>query len=151
MIDFLKVLVEHTSNDDAAARAEELRIATAALLVHASAIDGRVDDSERETLKMLLKEEFALDSAALDELIAEAHGREREAVDLYQFTSVISRELDRAGRAHLVSMLWEVVFADGVEDPFESNLVWRVSELVGVTGRDRVLIKKAVQETAGLS
>jgi uncharacterized tellurite resistance protein B-like protein len=41
-------------------------------------------------------------------------------------------------------MLWEVVMADGVVDEFESNLVWRAAELLGVSTRDRVLLRKAV-------
>ncbi len=37
-------------------------------------------------------------------------------------------------------MLWEVVMADGVIHEFESNLVWRTAELLGVSTRDRVTL-----------
>ena len=46
-------------------REEELRLASAALLVHASAIDGQVDAVERRKLKELLCARFDLDSDAL--------------------------------------------------------------------------------------
>jgi uncharacterized tellurite resistance protein B-like protein len=30
-------------------------------------------------------------------------------------------------------------------DEFESNLVWRVAELIGVSTRDRVILRKTVE------
>jgi len=46
-------------------------------------------------------------------------------------------------------MLWEMAMADGVVHEFESNLVWRVSELLGVSARDRVTLKKLVASRVG--
>jgi uncharacterized tellurite resistance protein B-like protein len=53
-------------------------------------------------------------------------------------------ELDQNGRKRIVEMLWEVVMADGIVHPFESNLVWRAAELLGVSTRDRVILKQEV-------
>jgi uncharacterized tellurite resistance protein B-like protein len=78
-------------------------------------------------------------------LFQEATAEERNAVDLYRFTKVLTRELDQDGRKRIVEMLWEVVMADGVVDEFESNLVWRVAELIGVSTRDRVVLRKMVE------
>jgi len=44
--------------------------------------------------------------------------------------------------------LWEVVLADGIVDEFETNLVWRVAELIGVSTRDRVTLRKMVEARA---
>ena len=126
-------------------REGELRLASAALLVHASAIDGEVDPSERRKLKTLLQERFELDGNAARKLLDEAGAREIESVDLYRFTSVLCRELDQDGRKRIVEMLWEVVLADGVLHEFEANLVWRAAELLGVSTRDRVALRKAVE------
>jgi uncharacterized tellurite resistance protein B-like protein len=79
------------------------------------------------------------------ELFEDSADRERDAVDLYRFTSVLCRELDQDGRKRVVEMLWEVVLADGQVDEFESNLVWRVAELIGVSTRDRVTLRKQVE------
>lgn len=126
-------------------REEELRLAAAALLVHASAIDGQVDAVERRKLKELLQARFGLEGRELGKLLGEADAREMESVDLYQFTSVLSRTLDQEGRKRIVEMLWEVVLADGVLHEFEANLVWRAAELLGVSTRDRVTLRKAVE------
>lgn len=126
-------------------RAEELRLAAAALLVHASAIDGEVDPAERRKLTTLLQARFDLDGHEVSKLLGAAGAREVESVDLYQFTSVLCRELDQDGRKRVVEMLWEVAMADGVVHEFEANLVWRAAELLGVSTRDRVTMRKAVE------
>jgi uncharacterized tellurite resistance protein B-like protein len=126
-------------------REEELRLAAAALLVHASTIDGEVDATERRKLKTLLQVRFDLDGNEVHKLLDEAGLREVESVDLYRFTSVLCRELDQDGRRRIVEMLWEVAMADGVVHEFEANLVWRAAELLGVSTRDRVALRKAVE------
>jgi uncharacterized tellurite resistance protein B-like protein len=126
-------------------RGEELRLAAAALLVHAGVIDGNFDNDERRKLHSLLQERFDLGDDEARRLIRHAEDREREAVDLYRFTSILCAELDQDGRKRIIEMLWEVVMADGVVHEFESNLVWRTAELLGVSTRDRVLLRKAVE------
>jgi uncharacterized tellurite resistance protein B-like protein len=113
--------------------------------VRASVIDGKADASERRKLKALLQERFDLGGEEVRPLLDEAVAREHESVDLYRFTSVLCRELDQDGRKRIVEMLWEVVMADGVVHEFESNLVWRTAELLGVSTRDRVMLRKAVE------
>ena len=143
-----KELADRFSGDERPAlslREEELRLAAAALLVHASTIDGEVDPAERRKLKALLQTRFDLDGNEVRRLLDEAGTREVESVDLYRFTSVLCRELDQVGRKRIVEMLWEVAMADGVVHEFEANLVWRAAELLGVSTRDRVTLRKAVE------
>jgi uncharacterized tellurite resistance protein B-like protein len=71
---------------------------------------------------------------------------EGEAVDLYHFTSVIMRSVDEAGRLRIVEMMWELVYADGNVTEFEDNVVWRASDLLGISSRDRIELKHRVAE-----
>ena len=129
----------HFSEDDA-------RLALAALLVHAMAIDGVVSPTERKKLEDLLARKFALSGRDLQTLIADAITAEHEAVDLYRFTSVLKRQMDEEARIRVVESLWEIAFADGKNHEFEENLVWRVAELLAVNPRDRIAKKRAVAE-----
>jgi uncharacterized tellurite resistance protein B-like protein len=122
----------------------DYRLAAAALLVHAAIIDGSISDAERVKLRSRLKRRFELDEAAADALIEQATDAEREAVDLYRFTSLLSRSLDDAGRRHIVELMWEVVFADGRVSEFEDNLLWRVADLLHVASRDRIELRRQV-------
>src|SRR5215472_2149958 len=77
----------------------DYRLAAAALLVHAAAIDGEMSQPERDKLHAVLKQHFQLDDATAAELIEKATAAEHEAVDLYHFTHLLNRVLDEPGRA----------------------------------------------------
>ncbi len=146
MLAALKSLLAELTDGSKAERFDDndYRLASAALLVHATTIDGSVADSEREKLQAVLMDRFKLDQEAASELIAEAMDAEREAVDLHRFTSLLDRVLDDAGRRRMVEMLWQVVLVDGRVNEFEDNLVWRVADLLHVPSRHRVEIRRQV-------
>lgn len=121
------------------------RLATAALLVHTIAVDGDVSPGERDQLRRALMAAYGLTRAETDQLIDEAKRRDQEAVDLYAFTSVLKRTLDHPGRERVIEMMWEIVFADGGVHEFEDNIVWRVAELLGVSSRDRIRLRKRIE------
>jgi uncharacterized tellurite resistance protein B-like protein len=125
----------------------DYRLAAAALLIHVMSVDGQETGDEQDKLQDLLKRQFDLDDDAVDELIAAATAADREAVDLYSFTSLINRSLDEDGRRRIVKMMWEMVYADGRMNEFEDNVVWRASDLLGISQRDRVEMRREVSET----
>jgi uncharacterized tellurite resistance protein B-like protein len=128
---------------------DDYRLAAAALLVHAAAVDGEMSQSERDKLHAIVKRRFALDEAATNELIDEATQAEQEAVDLYHFTSLLNRTLDEAGRAKVIEMMWEIVYADGRRDELEDNLLWRAADLLGVSSRERIELRRRIAGKAG--
>jgi uncharacterized tellurite resistance protein B-like protein len=123
---------------------DDYRLAAAAMLVHAAAIDGEMLQSEREKLHAVIKQRFALDDATTDELITKATAAEHEAVDLYHFTHQLNRALDDDGRAKIVEMMWEIVYADGQRDELEDNLIWRAADLLGVSANERIALRRRV-------
>jgi len=127
----------------------DYRLAAAALLVHAAAIDGNISEAERNKLHLVIKRRFGLDDATTDELVAEATEAEREAIDLYHFTRVINRSLDEDGRRRLVEMMWEIAYADGRVAEFEENLLWRAADLLGVSAHDRIELRHRVANHRG--
>ncbi len=122
----------------------DYRLAAAALLIHAAAIDGAVSGAERGKLHSLIKQRFNLDDATTDELMTEATEAEREAVDLYHFTARLNRSLDQQGRARMVEMMWEIVYADGEVSEFEDNLIWRAADLLGISAQERIALRERV-------
>jgi uncharacterized tellurite resistance protein B-like protein len=120
------------------------RLAATALLIHVISLDGQPSELEKRKLHSLIESRFNLDRGSADRLIRSAMLVEGEAVDLYHFTSVIMREVDEEGRLRIVEMMWELVFADGEVSEFEDNVVWRASDLLGVSSRDRIELKHRV-------
>lgn len=147
---FTSFIAELTGNAEQDRSFDETdhRLAAAALLVHAIAIDGVVDDSEKDTLRNLLKHQFDLSDEEARELARQAREMDREAVDLYSFTSVLTRNLDQDGRQKVIEMLWEIVYADGEVHEFEDNLIWRTAELMGVSTPDRIRLKNKARRRA---
>lgn len=127
---------------------DDHRLATAALLCHLADVDGVVEETESRKLQKILQDHYQLTDEQTKELIEIAKIRDQEAVDLYGFTSVLKRKTDRAERLAIVEMMWEVVYADGHVDEFEDNTIWRVAELLGISTRDRMNLRRKVANTA---
>lgn len=121
-------------------------LAATALLVHVVSLDGEPSSVEKRKLHSLIESRFKLDHGQADHLIAQATRAEGEAVDLYHFTSVIMRSVNEEGRLRIIEMMWEMVYADGDVTEFEDNVLWRAGDLLGVSSRDRIDLKRKVAQ-----
>ncbi len=125
---------------------DDFQLAMAGLLVHVAAIDEDYHDDEHEMLIAVLQRHFELSPSLADKLLHAGRQREKAAVDIYSFTRVLTKGLDQPGRQEVVEMLWEIAFADGAIHEYESNLVWRASELMGVGRADRLRLREVVKQ-----
>lgn len=129
---------------------DDPRIAVAALCFQVMEADGFVHEAERDKLRQLLKEQYGLAGAQLEELLDAGQKAESEAVDYYRFTSDLKRHLDEGQRQQLVGILWDIVYADGARSEMEDHVIWRIADLLGVSGRDRVSERRDAVSRAGL-
>ena len=81
----------------------------------------------------LLKQRFDLDDEAAKHLVEQATAADARAVDLYHFTRLLNEKLDEPERLRMIETMWNVAFADGAASEYEDNLIWRVSDLLGVS------------------
>jgi uncharacterized tellurite resistance protein B-like protein len=148
MIERIKALLlgggENRSAGDVIDEEDDARVAAAALLVEAACMDGTVDDSERDTIALLLSSNFGLEAEAAVELIETATRVVADSNQLYAFTRVINDRYSHEGRVGIIEMLWEVAYADGHLHDYESNLVRRVSGLIHVPDRESGEARKRV-------
>jgi uncharacterized tellurite resistance protein B-like protein len=128
---------------------DDLRTASAALLVHAMAIDGMVREEEAERLRHLIAAHFGLPPDDVNRLLIEAERQERDSIDIYRFTSVLRDRLSLDQKRDIIAMMWRVVFADGRLEALEDNLIWRTAELLAVPTRDRMQLKQMVRGETG--
>lgn len=124
---------------------DEMRIASAALLVHAMAIDGLVTERESAELRQMLSAHFDLIEEEMNTLLIKAEREERDAIDIYRFTSVLRDRLPMEEKHHIIAMMWRLVFADGKLEALEDNLIWRTAELLAVPTRDRMQLKQMIR------
>lgn len=122
----------------------EPRIAVAALLVHLATVDGSAKPEEIGTISNALKDHYGLDDGEVSRLIEQARRKDREAVDFYQFTARLAR-LESEEKNAIIRMMWQVVFADDTNHELEDNMVWRIAELIGVSSRDRTILRNQMR------
>lgn len=147
MLAFLKD-IPRPAGDARPKRIDDPRVAVAALMYHVMDADGLRQDVEWDRIKQLLSESYDISGSELDELVQAGEAADHEAIDLYAFTSVLMRHLDEQARIDFIRLMWDVVYADGELHELEDNTLWRVSELLGVDGRDRVLARQQAARRA---
>lgn len=132
------------------------RVAIMALCIQVMDADGETDEKERRKVRSMIKEHYQLDDGQLDALIAAGETAESQAIDFFRFTSDIKRHFSEEQRIDLVGMLWEIVYADGKRSEMEDHVIWRIADLLGVSGRDRIIKRQevaakldVVEETTG--
>ena len=145
---FLQDITQDASQGKA--RPDDARVAIVALCYQVMEADGVVSESERTRLRELMQSQYDLDGEGLEELIAAGEEAGSEAVDFYRFTSDVKRHLDEDQRVRLIGLLWDIAYADGNRSEMEDNVVWRISELIGVSGRERVLERQAALKRAAI-
>jgi len=126
-------------------------VAAVALFFHVIGADGVVDKVESEKLKSLIAQEYGLRGAEMRRLIEAGEQADREAVDLYAFTSVLNRSLEPDAKVHFIELLWNLAYADGHRHELEDHVVWRIADLMGVSNRERVLARQRALAAAGVS
>jgi len=120
------------------------RLATAALLTRVATVNSEMSEARREKLHAILKSYFGLDDPATAQLMHDAAAADRNAVDLYHFTRQLNDVLDNEGRQRVIKMMWQVIYADERMNEFESNIIWRTADLLGVSSRQRIELRQRV-------
>ena len=121
---------------------DDPRVAVAALCMQVMEADGVVRPSEAEKLRTVLKESYALNDSELAQLLEAGQQAESEAVDYYHFTNGLKRHLDEEQRKRLIGILWDIVLADGERSEIEDHVLWRISDLLGISNREMVLSRQ---------
>lgn len=126
--------------------ADDPRVAVMALCIQVMEADGKVLDVEKKALRARFKEFYGVGEAELNALVAAGTDAESEAIDFFRFTSELKRQFSEEQRVGLIGLLWEIVYADGERSEMEDHAIWRIADLLGVSGRERIMKR---QEVAG--
>ena len=118
--------------------------AVVVLLLRAANIDGKKDEQEIEAIKRLIIQQFNYDEEKADILITSASEKEESSADLFEWSKIINDHYDLDSKKIVFSMMCEIICADGLIDPFESNLIRRLSGLLYISDKDAGAIKKKV-------
>lgn len=119
-------------------REAALRLATAVLMVDVARADHVFEESEFDSMLQLIETHFELSPEQAAELVNAAGEKADDMVSLYEFTQLLNKQLDEKEKTRIVSLLWQVAYADGQLDKYEDSLVLKISDLLYVS-RGRVM------------
>lgn len=123
---------------DNADREAALRLATAVLMIDIARADHVFEESEFDAMLQLIESHFELSPEQAATLVNAAGETADDMVSLFEFTQLLNKQLDEREKARIVSLLWQVAYADGQLDKYEDSLVLKISDLLYVS-RGRVM------------
>ncbi len=146
---FAQVIERISTTDTVTAEDREatLRQATAVLMIDVAKADHVFDESEFEQVLTLVETHFGLTAEQAAELVVDASDKADDLVDIHEFTKLLHDYLTEDEKAEIVSLLWQIAFADGRLDKYEDSLVLKISDLLYVN-RGRVMRLKHDAEQA---
>lgn len=109
---------------------QRLHIAACALLLELAHADDEFTSAERGHIEAILSRHFGLDDETAGTLIELAEAEREEAVDLYQFTSLINRNYDLGQKTLLAEIMWGVILTDGEVARHEGYLLRKIANLL---------------------
>jgi len=132
------ISVAAVPDSDGAGREAALRLATAVLMIDVARADHVFEESEFDSMLQLIESHFELSPEQAAELVNAAGEKADDMVSLFEFTQLLHKQLDEREKARIVSLLWQVAYADGQLDKYEDALVLKISDLLYVS-RGRVM------------
>ena len=123
---------------------KDKNILVASLLIHAAKIDDNYSSNEKEIIKKALIDLNNISSSKAEELIKDAERKEEEQNQILEFTREI-KKYSMEFRLKIIEVIWKIVYSDGTNDDYESNLIRRICGLLYVSGKDNGMIKTKVQ------
>ncbi len=116
--------------------APDEKLALGALLVRVAKSDHVYTVSEISLIDRILAQHFGLNAVEAAKMRATCEKLQKAAPDSNEFAELIRKELGHDERMEALSDLWQVVRADGREDPEEIAIVETVREALGLSEAD---------------
>lgn len=149
MIDLVKKFfgkaVDHTRTGDEEERTHDIRVATCALFLEMSEIDGKFSSTEREHVISVLKNEYGLSDDVAAKLLQAARERLDESIDLWRFTNLINENYSREEKRRIIETVWRIAYADGKLERHEDYLAHKLAKLLRLTQGELIEAKLKVK------
>lgn len=136
-------------SESAEDRDHTLRMATAVLMVDVARADHVFDEEELDRVLQLIEDHFDLEPEEAATIFNAANEKAEDLVSLHEFTQLLHNNLDHPEKERVVSLLWQIAYADGTLDKFEDSLVLKISDLLHVNRARVMRLKHDAELDAG--
>ncbi len=137
-----------TAVPDEDAREKAIRMATAVLMTEVARADDEYDESEFKLLLDLITRHFQISPEDAVELAYEASETAEDYVALQSLTQLLNKILSEREKEHIVTLLWQIAYADGRLDMYEDSLIHKISAMFYVRRRRVLRLKQEANPNA---
>ncbi|WP_353536864.1 TerB family tellurite resistance protein [Colwellia sp. KU-HH00111] len=123
-----------------------VEIACAVLLCEVMRADNIFTEQEQEELSAILVKHFTLSSIEVETVLEQAFELSENASDFYQFTSKLNQQLSLDQRIEIVSLLWQVAYADGELANIEEHIIRKIADLLHLRHNEYIATKISAQQ-----
>ena len=131
-----------TKDSNSQDRQHNIQVASCALLLEMSHIDGEFDTVEQGRILSIVKRDFHLTDEDAEALLKTAQEELDESIDLWRFTKLINENYSAEEKLGIIETVWKIAYADGKLDKHEDYLVHKLAQLLHVD-HNRLMAAKA--------
>ena len=109
---------------------DDINLYALRLLIHLALSDGEIDESEINELKRFI-EEGSL-SGNISRFLEKEINNVEISSSFFEEVSKINSSFSDNKKLNLLEKIWSLILVDGVIDPYEENLFYRIGELIKI-------------------
>jgi len=140
--------IKSGSGRDHPGTSDRISMATCALLLEMSNIDGEFSHTEREDILSILKNDYDLSGEHAEELLDASSKELENSTDLWRFAQLINRNYSIEEKERVIERVWRVAYADGSLDKHEDYLVHKLAKLLRLTHSQLIDAKLKVKKNS---
>lgn len=133
---FNKLFNVNDTQENKNTQQHQQQLITATLLVEVSKADFSIDDKEYEKINDILQSHFNLSPQETQLLTQLATEHSDKIVSLQHMTRELNESLSQQEKVSIIELMWDIVYADGIKDRFEEQLMRKVSDLLYIDHAD---------------
>ena len=119
-------------------------ILVTALLIHAAKIDENYTEIEKKIIKKAIIDLNEISPDEAEKMLELAEKKEKESNQIIEFTRE-TKKYSMEFRLKIIEIIWKIVYSDGANDNYESNLIRRICGLLYISDKENGIIKMKVQ------
>jgi len=114
-----------------------------ALLIHAARADENYTEVEKKIITKAIMDLNNINFDKAAQILKDAEKKEEESNQILEFTREI-KKYPIEFRLKIIEIIWKIVYSDGKDDSYESNLIRRICGLLYISDKDNGIIKTKI-------
>jgi len=123
-----------------------IEISCAVLLCEVMRADSVFTEKEQDELSIILTKQFNLTEQEVSTILEQAFELSENANDFYQFTSKLNQHYSLDERIKIVTLLWQVAYADGELASIEEHIIRKIADLLHLRHSEYIATKIAAEQ-----